>query len=318
MYIVVFLSLLQYPASSALYTNVCLKINSFGIEGLRNKFTRGIFTATSSPSSLTSLNLWKKYKQNNNVGSYSSMPSLSAGPSTSIETVDMPYEHNNTLIHEHFMELALQEAQNAWDKGEVPIGAVIVREILSNATTGSTVVNNLHATRSFQILSRAHNLVETNIDASSHAELLALRQGSTKMQNWRFPPNSTLYTTLEPCPMCLASIQAFRIDNIVYGANDNRLGAVNTHMDLMSVATHPYHEVKSVIGGVRKEECGDILVQFFRERRKSKKKQASEDEKILSATDDVDHDRQETKLRVFLRVLKRSLASLPRRLFRRV
>ena len=75
MYIVAFL-LLQYPASSAFYTNVCLNINSFGIEGLRNKFTRGIFTATSSPSSLTSLNLWKKYEQNNDVGTYSSIHSL--------------------------------------------------------------------------------------------------------------------------------------------------------------------------------------------------------------------------------------------------
>ena len=71
--------------------------------------------------------------------------------------------------------------------------------------------------------------------------------------------------------MCLASIQAFRIDNIVYGAPDNRLGAIKTHMDLISVAKHPYHEVKSVTGGVREKECGDIMVQFFRERRRKKK-----------------------------------------------
>jgi len=220
-------------------------------------------------------------------GGYSSMPPLISNstistPSSSsgnsifkrfkrdvYPTVDLPYENN---IDHYFMGLALQQAQYAWDKGEVPIGAIIVREC-TNDDGSIQSTNSTTTRRTFQILSAAHNKVETNIDASSHAELLALRNGAQNIGNWRYPPNSRLYTTLEPCPMCLASIQAFRIDNIIYGAPDNRLGAIKTHMNLISVAKHPYHEVKSVIGGVREEECGDIIVRFFRERRELKKKE---------------------------------------------
>mmetsp|Transcript_21794 Transcript_21794/g.45680 ORF Transcript_21794/g.45680 Transcript_21794/m.45680 type:complete len:311 (+) Transcript_21794:83-1015(+) len=221
---------------------------------------------------------------------YSSMPPLSNSTSSSrggnifkvlkrdmYPTVDLPFENNNyTMIDHYFMGMALQQAQHAWDKEEVPIGAIVVREYneedddYSTSTTGNTTQPS-QTKRTYQILSAAHNRVETNIDASAHAELLAMRRGAQNLQNWRFPPDSRLYTTLEPCPMCLASIQAFRIDHIVYGAPDNRLGAIKTHMDLMSVSKHPYHEVKSVTGGVREKECGDIMVQFFRERRRKKK-----------------------------------------------
>jgi tRNA(adenine34) deaminase len=179
-------------------------------------------------------------------------------------TIDLPFDEGNyTTVDHYFMGLALQQAQCAWDKGEVPIGAIVVGECTSD--------DAVEERRAFQIISAGHNQVETNVDASAHAELLALRQGAWSLQNWRFPPNSRLYTTLEPCPMCLASIQAFRIDHVVYGSPDNRLGAIKTHMKLLSVARHPYHEVKSVTGGVRAEECGDIVVRFFRERRREKK-----------------------------------------------
>lgn len=189
-------------------------------------------------------------------------------------TIDLPFNENNyTTIDHYFMGLALKQAQYAWDRGEVPIGAVVVRECTSD--------NAFDMRRAFQIISAGHNRVETNVDASAHAELLALRQGARNLQNWRFPPNSRLYTTLEPCPMCLASIQAFRIDHVVYGAPDNRLGAIKTHMELLSLARHPYHEVKSVTGGVREEECGDIVVQFFRERRRKKKKKDVQVERKL-------------------------------------
>ncbi|KAL7533003.1 hypothetical protein ACHAXR_004985 [Thalassiosira sp. AJA248-18] len=230
----------------------------------------------------------------NSKGGYSSMPPLTNfNNSTSslrrgsilkvlkrdvYPTVDLPYENNYTMIDHYFMGMALHQAQRAWDKGEVPIGALIVRECNNDdenvGVEGTTddEMQPIHQTkRTFQIISASHNRVETNIDASAHAELLALRKGARNLQNWRFPPNSRLYTSLEPCPMCLASIQAFRIDHIVYGAPDNRLGAIKTHMDLLNVAKHPYHEVKSVTGGVREEECGDIMVQFFRERRRKKK-----------------------------------------------
>ena len=240
-------------------------------------------------------------------GGYSSMPPLLTSNSTVISTpsssgnnilkrfkrdvyptVDLPYENNNyTQIDHYFMGIALQQAQYAWNKGEVPIGAIIVRECTDDAdsiqSTNSTSTTNR---RTFQILSAAHNKVETNIDASSHAELLALRNGAQNLGNWRYPSNSRLYTTLEPCPMCLASIQAFRIDNIIYGAPDNRLGAIKTHMNLINVAKHPYHEVKSVIGGVREEECGDIMVRFFRERRELKKKEKKKMMEVLVKGED--------------------------------
>lgn len=177
-----------------------------------------------------------------------------------------PHDCNDTTIDQYFMDAALRQAQLAWKKNEVPIGAIIVQQINSlNSTTSSK------RERTFRVISEAHNLVETNTDASAHAELLALRRGAQHLQNWRYPPNSTLYSTLEPCPMCLASAQAFRIDNIVFGANDNRLGAIQTHMNLMEVAKHPYHDVKSVMSGVKAEECGSIMVEFFRERRRMKK-----------------------------------------------
>ena len=177
-----------------------------------------------------------------------------------------PHDCNDTTIDQYFMDAALRQAQLAWKKNEVPIGAVIVQQTNSLNTTTSSKQE-----RTFRVISEAHNLVETNTDASAHAELLALRRGAQNLQNWRYPPNSTLYSTLEPCPMCLASAQAFRIDNIVFGANDNRLGAIQTHMNLMEVAKHPYHDVKSVMSGVKAEECGSIMVEFFRERRRMKK-----------------------------------------------
>jgi len=208
-------------------------------------------------------------------------------------------------IDDYFMGMALQQAQYAWDKGEVPIGAIIVRECTDDSNDDSIQSINSSTTtnrRTFQILSAAHNKVETNIDASSHAELLALRNGAQNIGNWRYPPNSRLYTTLEPCPMCLASIQAFRIDHIIYGAPDNRLGAIKTHMNLISVAKHPYHEVKSVIGGVREEECGDIMVRFFRERRELKKKE----KKMMMDVVVKGEDRRRDLLKLPLEKIKRS------------
>ena len=228
------------------------------------------------------------YEQKQN-DSYSSMPPLYKRPPAHgnifkifrrnvYPTVDLPSHEDDSyeLIDHYFMGMALQQAQYAWSKGEVPIGAVIVREFdIDDEGEDTSDTLPTAPKRTFQILSASHNRVETNIDASAHAELLALRQGARNLNNWRFPPNSRLYDTLEPCPMCLASIQAFRIDHVVYGAPDNRLGAIKTHMNLLKMAKHPYHEVKSVTSGIREEECGDIIVQFFREQRRKKKEMKS-------------------------------------------
>jgi tRNA(adenine34) deaminase len=204
---------------------------------------------------------------------YSSMPALTPAPQI-IETIRFTECNDAEGIHNYFMDLALEQAQLAREKGEVPIGAVVVgcfddETILSDGYTPRSQMNNeSHDETNYRILSKAHNLVETNMDASSHAELLALRKGAANLSNWRYPPNSTIYTTLEPCPMCLSSIQAFRIDNVVYGAPDHRLGAIESHVNLLSVVKHPFHEIKSVRGGVRRDECSEIMIDFFRERRK--------------------------------------------------
>ena len=98
---------------------------------------------------------------------------------------DLGSNQNLTEVHSHFMGLALKQAKRASDKGEVPIGAVVVAKKVDG---------------SYEILSQACNLVESTHDASAHAELLAMRQAAKKIKNWRLT-NTTLYTTLEPCPM---------------------------------------------------------------------------------------------------------------------
>ena len=192
---------------------------------------------------------------------------------SNIEITKLPKEYTVEMIRNHFMDLALQQAQIAQAKGEVPIGAVIAGCFDLDAITSDyptlPQVNASNTETVFYVLSKAHNLVETNFDAAAHAELLALRKGARNLQNWRFPSNSTLFTTLEPCPICLSSIQAFRIDHVVFGAPDHRLGSVGSHVDLLSMAKHPFHEIKSVVGGIKRDECGNILVDFFRERRKT-------------------------------------------------
>jgi tRNA(adenine34) deaminase len=166
-------------------------------------------------------------------------------------TLDLPKSQNVTKIHNHFMGLALQQARVAETKGEVPIGAVIVERKEDG---------------DFSILAQACNLVETTHDASAHAELLALRQAAKRVKNWRLA-NTTLYTSLEPCPMCLAAAQAFRVSSIVYGAPDLRLGAIETHIRLLDVE-HPFHAIDEVIPGVLGNESAFLLRDFFRKRRK--------------------------------------------------
>ena len=90
------------------------------------------------------------------------------------------------------------------------------------------------------------------------------------MKNWRLL-NTTLYSTLEPCPMCLAAAQAFRCKSVVYGAPDLRLGAVKTHIKLLEMAKHPYHDIEAS-GNVLEEESATMMKDFFRERRKQNRK----------------------------------------------
>ena len=158
---------------------------------------------------------------------------------------------NDTAVHVHFMKGALEQAENAEKRGEVPIGALLVQH---------------NGDRQYKILADGYNLVETTSDASAHAELMALRRAAKRVKNWRLS-NTTLYTTLEPCPMCLSAAQAFRVSSIVYGAPDLRLGAVETHIQLLDMAKHPFHTIDQVVPRVLEEESASRLRKFFRRRR---------------------------------------------------
>ena len=145
------------------------------------------------------------------------------------------------------MRLALRHAQLAYRQKEVPIGAVVVE------------------TETGKVLSTARNSVEKQMDGTAHAEMVAIQKAAQVIGNWRLN-NCTLYTTLEPCPMCMGAIQSSRIGKVVYGARDHRLGACGSWIDLVKDKQHPFHTVE-VQGGVCESECSDILKRFFRWRR---------------------------------------------------
>jgi tRNA(adenine34) deaminase len=143
------------------------------------------------------------------------------------------------------MEVALREARAAAARGEVPVGAVVL--------DGSGAV-----------LAAAGNRTEADHDASAHAELLALRAASAVRGSARLT-DCTLVVTLEPCPMCAGAISAFRIAKLVFGAYDPKSGGVE-HGSRVFAASSCHHRPE-VVGGVREEECGDLLRAFFAERR---------------------------------------------------
>lgn len=151
-----------------------------------------------------------------------------------------------------FMRLALEEAQKAAALGEVPIGAVLVFE--------------------GEVIARAHNLRETTQNATTHAELMVIQEACAKIGSWRLE-ETTLYVTLEPCPMCAGAILQSRIPRIVYGARDIKAGCVDSLYRLLNDARFN-HECE-VTEGILAEECGQILTDFFRalrERKKAEKK----------------------------------------------
>jgi tRNA(adenine34) deaminase len=180
--------------------------------------------------------------------------------------IPLPKDHLNDtdtaadddIVDAYIMQLALSQAQKAADRGEVPIGAVVVRSLNPKTTQEETCC--------FQVLSMAGNRVEECQDASAHAELLALRQAARRTGTWRLL-NATLYTSVEPCPMCLAAAQGFRIQRIVYGAPDLRVGAIDTYLQLLQVP-HPYHNIPHVTRGVGQNASADMLRNFFRQRRR--------------------------------------------------
>jgi tRNA(adenine34) deaminase len=154
-------------------------------------------------------------------------------------------EPASTLVgsHERFMRLALEQAELARAAGEVPIGALVVRD-------GA-------------VLGKAHNQPIGAADPTAHAEVLALRYAARAASNYRLP-GATLYVTLEPCLMCVGAIVHARIETVVFGAADPKTGAVRSLLEANSL---PLNHRFAVVAGVLAEDCGALLVEFFRARR---------------------------------------------------
>lgn len=168
-----------------------------------------------------------------------------------------------------FMRFALLEAKKAGKRGEVPIGAVVVQSLDKNIRENPRENPNDRLSF-FQVLAAGSNQVEEKRDATAHAEILAMRKAAINNgdASWRLL-NTTLYTTVEPCVMCLAAAQAFRVNRIVYGAPDLRLGAIDTHINLLE-HPHPFHNISEVVRGVYQKESADLLRDFFRKQRAKK------------------------------------------------
>ena len=151
-------------------------------------------------------------------------------------------------MEEKFMKEALKEAKKAYDKLEVPVGAVIVKD--------------------GKIIARAHNLKETKFDTTKHAEILAIQKASKKINSWRLI-DCEMYVTLEPCSMCAGALINSRIKKVYIGASDKKTGAVGSVFNLLEDYTFNHKvEYEKVI---LQDECESILKEFFRELRKIKK-----------------------------------------------
>lgn len=151
-----------------------------------------------------------------------------------------------TIDDENFMREALLEAKKAFASEEVPVGAVLVYQN--------------------QIIGRGHNFVETQNNASLHAEMVCLQDAAAKLGKWRLL-DCTLYCTLEPCPMCAGAMTLFRIKRLVYGAPDLRHGANGSVFNVLN-RPHPIHQVE-VEGGCLVEEAKGLMKEFFALRRKN-------------------------------------------------
>ena len=150
---------------------------------------------------------------------------------------------------EIFMKKAIQEAKKAYNKLEVPVGCIIVKN--------------------GEIIAKAHNLKETKKDTTKHAEIIAIQKASKKLDSWRLI-DCEMYVTLEPCPMCAGAIINSRIKKIYIGAKDEKTGAVGSVLNLLEDYTFN-HKVQ-IENGILENECQKILKDFFKKLRLQKKK----------------------------------------------
>ena len=148
---------------------------------------------------------------------------------------------------EFFMRQALAEARKSLKKEEVPVGAVVVLKD--------------------EVVSRAHNAPIARNDPTAHAEISALRKAGSKLGNYRLPA-CDLYVTVEPCAMCLGALVQARVRRLIFGAHDPKSGAVES---MMKFPLERMNHRLEIVGGVLAKECGEILRDFFKKKRRSKK-----------------------------------------------
>ena len=151
-----------------------------------------------------------------------------------------------------FMQLALEQARRAWARGEVPVGAVVVRD--------------------GEVIATGYNQPIGSHDPSAHAEIVALRAAAAKLGNYRLP-GCELYVTLEPCAMCSGAMMHARLARVVYAAPDPKTGACGSVLDLFGEARLNHHT--DVVGGVLAHEASSMLKDFFAERRAAARKGAT-------------------------------------------
>ena len=148
---------------------------------------------------------------------------------------------------EYFMKETLKEAEKAYKKLEVPVGAIIVKD--------------------GKIIARAYNQKESKTDTTKHAEILAIQKASKKLKSWRLI-DCEMYVTLEPCTMCAGAIIHSRIKKVYIGAMDEKTGAVGSVLNLFE--DYKFNHKPEVEKGILKEDCESLLKQFFKELRKLK------------------------------------------------
>ena len=153
-------------------------------------------------------------------------------------------------MEEKYMQIALKEAQKAYEKLEVPVGAVIVKN--------------------GEIIAKAHNLKETKFDTTKHAEILAIQKASKKLKSWRLI-DCEMYITLEPCSMCAGAIINSRIKKIYIGTLDKKTGACGSVLNLLE--DYKFNHKVEIQTGIMQKECENILKEFFKKLRKMRKEE---------------------------------------------
>ncbi|WP_061533959.1 tRNA adenosine(34) deaminase TadA [Collimonas arenae] len=150
-----------------------------------------------------------------------------------------------------YMQQAISQARNAWALGEVPVGALVVKD--------------------GQVIATGFNQPIGNHDPTAHAEIMALRAASTILGNYRLP-GCELYVTLEPCAMCAGAMMHARLARVIYGASDPKTGACGSVLNLFEQEKLNHHT--ELTAGVLADECGTLLKEFFAERRQAQQKQS--------------------------------------------